>query len=427
MQVSLQRSSHHDDAVGARASAPSRGALPYDLHRRGAGLETRDRTPSENQKRFNPGKPQRRGAAAIATLTILLIATLAGAAVFALGKRVSGKSTSQSSATSRSEAPARREASPPEAAEQPPFENEVTAAVFDECFKLAFDVHSFDDEITGPHAGVLARVSENAAESVHQREYFPRRPMLLPRLIRVLNDDDSTRKEIVQLILEDPALAGSVLQRANSAAYRYSPMPIDSLDRAVVILGVEGLRGLMATAILQPVFRQPKGYFDNFASITWEHARRTAAAAETCARAIGNADPFVAQLLGLLGPLAHIVLFRLTMDTYRERPGILPRAEVFIRAIRTQSANVAGFIASTWQLSDPSTRALQEQAQKVSPAAMSPLGQVVYFSNLCGALALLATRGACSVESAQMMLTQQGLTPETTTAVWNAAMAANEE
>jgi HD-like signal output (HDOD) protein len=361
------------------------------------------------------------------TLTILLIAGLAGVAVFALGMRVSGKSSAQPAvATHRNEAPP-SPYSPQTGDEQPAFETKAIAAVFDEYFKLAFDVQRFDYQISGQHAAVLAQINQNAAESVHQREYFPRRPMLLPRLMRVLNDDDSTRKEIVQLILEDPALAGSVLQRANSAAYRYSPVPIDSLDRAVVILGVEGLRGLMATAILQPVFRQPRGYFDNFATITWEHARRTAAASEVCARALGNADPFVAQLLGLLGPLARIVLFRLTMDTYRERPDILPRAEVFIRAMQTQASNVAGFIASTWQLSDPSIRALQEQTEKISPAVMDPLGRSIYFSELCGALALLAQRGTHSAEDAQAVLMQQGLGRETTALVWRAAMAANEE
>ena len=70
--------------------------------------------------------------------------------------------------------------------------------------------------------------NDNAAAAVHQREYFPRRPMLLPKLVQALNDDESTRRELVRLILEDPALAGSALQRANSAAYRYSPEPVDS-------------------------------------------------------------------------------------------------------------------------------------------------------------------------------------------------------
>jgi HD-like signal output (HDOD) protein len=349
-------------------------------------------------------------------------------AVLALGMRGSGKSSSQSTAqaTSRNQTSATEAmAHPP--GEAAPFETGATAAVYDECFKIAFGVQHFDYDITGQHAAVLAKVNENAAASVHQKEYFPRRPLLLPKLLRVLNDDDSTRQALVRLILEDPALTGSVLQRANSAMYRYSPVPIDSLDRAVVMLGVDGLRGLMATAILQPVFRQPKGYFDNFADLTWEHARRAAAASEICARVGGNADPFVAQVLGLVGPLARIVLFRLTMETYRERPGILPRAEVFIRALQTQTPNVAGFIASTWQLSEPSVLALQEQIEKCSPGAMSALGRAVYFGDLCGALAVLAKAGSYSDEGAQAMLMQQGLSKAAALQIWRGALAANEE
>ncbi len=111
---------------------------------------------------------------------------------------------------------------------------------------------------------------------------------------------------------------------------------------------------------------------------------------------LGNADPFIAQLIGLLGPLARIVLFRLTMETYREFPDIQPRAEVFIRAMQLQAPNVAGFIASTWELSDPSIRALQEQTDKIPPDTMSPLGQAIYFGELCGALTLLTKRGTYS-------------------------------
>lgn len=365
------------------------------------------------------------------TLTIILIAAAVGLAVFFWGMRGSGASTNRSSAGRSSDGAAAPGETPAlshsMAGEGQPFQTEDTVIAFEECFKLAFDAQSFDYDIRGEHAAVLAKVNDNAAAAVHQREYFPRRPMLLPKLMRVLNDDESTRKELVQLILEDPALAGSVLQRANSAAYRYSPEPVDSLDRAVVMLGIDGLRGLIATAILQPVFSQPKGYFENFAGITWEHARRTAAAAEVCARSIGNADPFIAQLIGLLGPLARIVLFRLTMESYREHPDVLPRAEVFIRAMQLQGPNVAGFIAATWELSDPSIRALQEQTDKAAPATMSPLGQAIYFGELGGALALLAKRGIYAVEGAQALLMEQGLSREATLEIWDAATAANDD
>lgn len=359
-------------------------------------------------------------------LTIIVIAALAGLAVFLLGMRSSTSTSDRPSAAPAPRGEAQALARSP-AGEGPTFETEATASAFAECYKLAFGVPAFDYEISGQHAAILAKVNDNAAAAVHQREYFPRRPMLLPKLLQVLNDDDSTRRELVKLLLEDPALAGSALQRANSAAYRYSPEPVDTLDRAVVILGTDGLRSLLATAILQPVFRQPKGYFDNFATITWEHAQRTAAAAEACTRELGNADPFIAQVIGLLGPLARIVLFRLTMETYREYQDLQPRAEVFIRAMQLQGPNVAGFIASTWELSDPSIRALQEQTDKIPPASMSPLGQAIYFGELCGALALLAKRGGYSEDGAQALLMEQGLSRETARKIWQAAKAAAEE
>lgn len=358
------------------------------------------------------------------TVTIIVIAALVGLAVFVLGVRHSTASSIRSSvgAASHTETLVLSLTG-----DGPPFETESTASAHAECFKLAFGVPTIDYDISGQHAAVLARVNDNAAAAVHQRDYFPRRPLLLPKLMQVLNDDDSSRRELVQLILEDPSLAGSTLQRANSAAYRYSPEPVDSLDRAVVVLGTNGMRSLLATAILQPVFKQPKGYFDNFASVTWEHAQRTAAAAEAYARLTNEADPFIAQLIGLLGPLARIVLFRLTMETYREYPGVQPRAEVFIRAMQMQAPNVAGFIAATWQLSDPSIRALQEQTDKVAPATMSRLGQAIYFGELCGALTLLTKRGTYSEDGAQTLLMEQGLTHATTLEIWHAALRATQE
>lgn len=360
------------------------------------------------------------------TLTIILIAAVIGLAVFMYGVRNSMTTSNRSSvaAAARGETQAIGHSA---AHDGPPFETEATGSLFADCFKLAFSAQDFDYDISGPHAAVLARINDNVAAAVHQRDYFPRRPMLLPKLMQALNDDDSTRRELVKLILEDPALAGSTLQRANSAAYRYSPEPVDSLDRAVVMLGTDGLRSLLATAILQPVFRQPKGYFDNFATITWEHAQRTAAAAEVCARLIGNSDPFTAQLISLLGPLARIVLFRLTMETYREHPDVQPRAEVFIRAMQLQGPNVAGFIASTWELSDPCIRALQEQTDKVAPAIMSPLGQAIYFGELCGALALVTRRGNYSEDGALALLREQGLSRQIAQEIWQAAKAAGEE
>src|SRR5690606_16768708 len=131
------------------------------------------------------------------------------------------------------------------------FTTEAIEAVNAQVYELAFCVTRTDYQILGEHADVLGRSGKAVEQSVHQREYFPRRPMLLPRLLQALNDPDVSRDTLVKLILEDPAIAGGVLQQANSAYYRVSPARVDSIDRAVWLLGTDGLRRLMATAIMQ--------------------------------------------------------------------------------------------------------------------------------------------------------------------------------
>lgn len=351
-------------------------------------------------------------------ILIVLIGSAAGIAVFAYRRRQRRADIQEPSTDVADSSSADAQETPVADA---PYTTDAIQAAQDDCYKIAFGVKSFDYQILGEHAAVLDRVAESAAQSVHQRDYFPRRPMQLPKLMQALNDTESTRSTLVGLIVADPSLAGSVLQRANNALYRTSREPVDSLDRAVQTLGVDGLRGLMAVAILQPVFRLPRGYFDNFADVTWEQAQRCAAGAQKYASVTRTADPFIAQLLGLLSSLARIVLFRLTVDMYRERPNVLPRAEVFIRAMQAHAPEVACRLAQSWELSDLATTALREQADALSPGQMRPLGRAIYYGDLAGMLTVLGARDAYSWDGAEALLITQGLPRKTAHAVWHAA------
>ncbi len=361
------------------------------------------------------------GSIAIAVTTAILIVLLgsaAGVAVLAYRRRQQATESDNSSVDTASDSPT---ASPEQTVDDAPYSTDAIQLAQDECYKIAFGVKSFDYQVFGEHAAVMNRIGESAAQAVQKRDYFPRRPMLLPKLMQALNDSESSRRTLVNLIVEDPSLAGSVLQRANNALYRTSREPVDSLDRAVQTLGVDGLRGLMAVAILQPVFRLPRGYFDAFADVTWEQAQRCAAASEAYATATRSADPFIAQLLGLLNALARIVLFRLTVDMYREQPNVLPRAEVFIRSMQLHAPDVACRIAQSWELSDLATKALREQVDRLPPGQMQPLGRAIYFGELAGMVTVLAARDAYSWEGAEALLVAQGLKRRTAQAIWHAA------
>jgi HD-like signal output (HDOD) protein len=292
-----------------------------------------------------------------------------------------------------------------------PYRSEATEEVARQCLKLAFGVADIGgDPIQGEHARVLELAEKALHDAVEQQQYFPRRPLLLPKLLQALNDTDSTRQELVRLILEDPTLAGTTLKRANNAFYRMSAQPVESLDRAVTVLGTDGLRSLASTAILQPVFKLPKGFFDQFADVVWEQAQRSAAGAEAYAEATFDKDPFVAQLLGVLPSLASLVLFRVTLDKYRALSDTLqPRAEVFIRVLQSHRARLAIEIGKTWQLSEASVEALVEQHREISPTRMSQLGSALYYGELAGSVAILAHHGRYAADGMQDLLLQQGL------------------
>ncbi|RXD63527.1 HDOD domain-containing protein, partial [Xanthomonas perforans] len=128
-------------------------------------------------------------------------------------------------------------------------------------------------------AEVLAAVAA-ALEQVDLRpQLLPRRPHLLPQLMRAVNDPDASGRGIAAIIAQDPALAANLLRIANSALYRPQGGPLESLERAVVHIGTEGVRQIVAAAVMQPVLSLDGGLYSRLPAAVWDYALRTATAA----------------------------------------------------------------------------------------------------------------------------------------------------
>ncbi len=138
--------------------------------------------------------------------------------------------------------------------------------------------------------------------------------------MQAVNDTDTSRRELAIMISKDPSLVGSLLKLANSQYYRMNSQAVESVDRAVAVIGTEGIRSLIAAALVQPVFRVSGGEFAQFPEVIWEHTFLAANAAETYAAVVVNADPFAAQLLALVNGLGAIVVFRVRAGSVRRAP-----------------------------------------------------------------------------------------------------------
>jgi len=241
-------------------------------------------------------------------------------------------------------------------------------------------VDAADEEIASKVRWLLSTITDKP-------NYVPRRPLLLPKLVQAMNNDDVSRRELSRIIASDPALTVSLLGLANSPFYRITATPIESLDRAVAVLGIEGMRSLVAAALMQPVFRVAGSGYLKFGDITWRHTLASATAAEAHAVMLESSDPFVAQLLSLLMGIATVVVFRVTVDEYQSQ-GAAPNARILMTLIDSQAASVARQVASSWQLSQRVDAALADQSAPQG-AKISSLGRSVLFGRFLGALAVL--------------------------------------
>jgi HD-like signal output (HDOD) protein len=278
--------------------------------------------------------------------------------------------------------------------------------------ELGLHDHAPAEEPDPAHGEVMAAALAAIGDPAAQKSYFPRRPNLLPELIHAINDNSVSVRQLVAIVARDPALVGSLLKVANSSFYRITPQPIESIERAIVLLGNDGLRSVMAAALMQPIFQiSGAGAPSRFPELVWEHAVRSAHAAIPHAALVERANPFAAELLSLISGLAEIVLFRAVLDhgpPAVSGAGVDPR--VIASILDSHSAAFAWHIGADWRLSGEMLAALEEQMASTEP--VTPLGRSLRFGRHAGALAVLHTNSIISDASVRISLPSSGLSPK---------------
>src|SRR3569833_3914687 len=310
---------------------------------------------------------------------------------------------------SRTPPPATRTAAKVAATAVPEVVPLTSEETFARLHKLSQGPMAVGETLPASHTDIITATADVLQGASTEDRYAPRRPSLLPQLLRAVNDEDVSRRELVAIISKDPSLVGNLLKMANSPFYRVSAQAIESIDRAVVILGNDGIRSLIAAALTQPIFQIRGGDFPKFPEIAWEHTFRTASATVTHTAIVEKSDPFAAQLLGLVAGMAGIVVFRVVLDQYDTRPELRPHAGVIASLLDTQSVIVGKRIASSWGLSDRILAALDDQTTAVAADRQTALGRSLMFGRLASALAVLYTHKSIDDVTAQISMPISGM------------------
>jgi HD-like signal output (HDOD) protein len=277
--------------------------------------------------------------------------------------------------------------------------------------------NELEPNVPAEHVRVAMIVASTLQAVAADPKYAPRRPLLLPELVRAVNDSDTTRRELAKMIARDPALVGSLLKIANSPIYRRGSQPVESVERALAVLGMHGTRSLVAAALLQPVFRAADGAAAQFAELVWEHTQRSAAAAEVHAVAVEQSDPFTAQLVALVMGLGAIVVYRCALDQYAAR-NLEPEPTAIASLLDEHTPKVARQIAAGWELSDGLLEALDAQQQLRVERPATALGRSLRFGIWIGALSVLRSYDRIDDETGVATLAAAGGAGERFERLW---------
>jgi HD-like signal output (HDOD) protein len=242
------------------------------------------------------------------------------------------------------------------------------------------------DEATEAELAALEPAARVLGDLKMQAKYLPRRPSLLPRLMSAINSETNSMREMAEIIGDDGALLGGLLKLANSSFYRMSgAKPIESLEKAVSLVGTDGLRSLVTTALLHPVMTGTGGPYSSFAEATWEHGQFAAASAELHASQVERTDAFSARLLVLVMGLASNAVFRIVREHCLAKSDAIRPAAV-AKLLDQWVPAMAARIAESWQLP-------AELCDALATPNGSRLARSVHFGRLAGALLILVNQG----------------------------------
>ncbi len=259
---------------------------------------------------------------------------------------------------------------------------------------------ALDPELA-PDEAFQAAVSKQLRQRDWSARSLPRRPQLLSQLIQTVNDPDASARVTSAIIGQDAVLTGNLLRIANSPAYRSQERPLDSLQRAVAVVGTDGIRQIISAVLVQPVMQLHSDTFPRFSDIIWEHALLCARAAADHARSVSREDAFAAQWLGLTQGLGAALVMRQLL-AHAASAGAAPRHATVQGLLASWTLPVAQRVADAWELPAPVHEALD--ARSSSRSEVLGLARSLRFSRAAASASLLCRHGQMGQSQALALL-----------------------
>lgn len=141
-------------------------------------------------------------------------------------------------------------------------------------------------------------------------------PDVAIRINELIDDPDATTKDLVDVVQLDAGIAATVLRLANSAWYGL-PAKVDSISRAITLIGMKALRDLVLSTSVITTF---KGISPEFVDMMdfWDNSVTCGVVSRNLAKKCGLRECERMFLAGLLHKVGRLVFYASRPVQYRQ-------------------------------------------------------------------------------------------------------------
>ena len=228
---------------------------------------------------------------------------------------------------------------------------------------------------------------------------LPPLPLAAQRLLSATSDPAIDIRTLTRIVEKDQVLTTRILRVANSSFYGL-PRQVETISKAVVILGIQAVRNIALRAAMLGLQRGGDGVLKSHLEAFWKHAIAVASAAQLLAIPLRLPQPEVAFVAGLLHDLGKVILIEVLGERYVRlldgvKHGTAPlhvREHVAFGITHTQ----AGYaLCEHWKIPMQLTRVVAAHHTPVDPhGAMSPEDLLIHTVRVANSLAKMTQIGS---------------------------------
>ena len=211
-------------------------------------------------------------------------------------------------------------------------------------------------------------------------------PQIALKIIRMTNDYQHSLLDISKEFRQDQILSAKIIRLCNSPFFR-TRKKIDSIDRALVLLGEKRLLQLVASASLEDFFPKTAQGYSLAKGGLYRHALGTAMISERLANFTGKVSPDIAYTAGLLHDIGKVALDQYIASAYplfyrRTQMDEMNLIDVEREELGVDHTEVGSRLAENWSLPENLKDTIRHHHNPEQATVDSGLSHLVYLADL---------------------------------------------